>query len=454
MEYCSGGTLQKHIESRKHIGFSMLRIGGYIQQLVDGLLFIHSCNVTHRDMKSENIMMTQDLDIKISDFGTGKALPEGCDGAMTMTGGDIMVIPPEFAHRAQGVPTMGLVGPKYDMWGLGCIIGEMVTLKILRKDRCRQQPLCLNQKEYSELIKECKEAHKGRFYSLIHGLLQKDPNKRLSSSEVSQILEEALRTVKPPLSSSAQCATIERLLMQGYTQAQCDEVWQMFRQADVDGIGQVSIKNLRALLAMLHIQASATVLMKQFGNTHTDGMNFMEFATWWLGRNTTWVPSQILNQAAPDQTVLKIFSITPEVYEILQTEFLAWDPDNSGTITVYALYLIATGKLGLQFEWDSFTATCGQDWADKVMTFSDVLYWCQESVDWRRKSLIMEKAKGETTYNQGDPVSLLRSSGAWEKATVQEVKDNTYVIVFNGNTKVIPFKLAGKFLKSLNSALC
>ena len=42
---------------------------------------------------------------------------------------------------------------------------------------------------------------------------------------------------------------------------------------------QVTIKNLRALLAMLHIQASATVLMKQFGETHTDGMNFMEFAT-------------------------------------------------------------------------------------------------------------------------------------------------------------------------------
>lgn len=30
---------------------------------------------------------------------------------MTMTGGDVMVIPPEFAHRAQGVPRMGLVGP-------------------------------------------------------------------------------------------------------------------------------------------------------------------------------------------------------------------------------------------------------------------------------------------------------------------------------------------------------
>ena len=59
MEYCGGGTLRKHIEDRKKKGFSVMRIGGYIQQLADGLRFIHSRNVTHRDMKSENIMMTK-----------------------------------------------------------------------------------------------------------------------------------------------------------------------------------------------------------------------------------------------------------------------------------------------------------------------------------------------------------------------------------------------------------
>ena len=53
---------------------------------------------------------------------------------------------------------------------------------------------------------------------------------------------------------------------------------------------------------------------------------------------------------------------------------------------------------------------------------------------------------------QGDHVSLLRSSGAWEAAVVQEVKEASYVIAFTGNTKEIPFRLSEKFLRPAEPA--
>ena len=147
MEFCGGGTLQGHIRDRKTPGqgFSSFRIFGYLAHLSDGVAYIHSQGVTHRDLKSENIMLTTECNLKISDFGCGKTLPEGSTGAMTMTGGDLMVVPPEFSAIAQGIPQLSLVSPAYDMWGLGCILSEMATLKLMRQDRCHSRPLALHQ---------------------------------------------------------------------------------------------------------------------------------------------------------------------------------------------------------------------------------------------------------------------------------------------------------------------
>ena len=40
------------------------------------LNFIHQCNVVHRDIKPANIFVTNDLQVKIGDFGISRTLPE------------------------------------------------------------------------------------------------------------------------------------------------------------------------------------------------------------------------------------------------------------------------------------------------------------------------------------------------------------------------------------------
>ena len=42
--------------------------------------FLHSCNIIHRDIKSANIFLTEDLQVKIGDFGLSRSLPENLTG--------------------------------------------------------------------------------------------------------------------------------------------------------------------------------------------------------------------------------------------------------------------------------------------------------------------------------------------------------------------------------------
>lgn len=43
---------------------------------LNAMNFIHQCNVVHRDIKPANIFLTEDLDVKIGDFGISRSLPE------------------------------------------------------------------------------------------------------------------------------------------------------------------------------------------------------------------------------------------------------------------------------------------------------------------------------------------------------------------------------------------
>lgn len=78
MELCSGGNLEnvwKELEkNNKFIPEDV--VWKYLAQLSTGLEYLHSNKIIHRDLKPENILLDSEGNVKISDFGVSKIMPE------------------------------------------------------------------------------------------------------------------------------------------------------------------------------------------------------------------------------------------------------------------------------------------------------------------------------------------------------------------------------------------
>jgi len=89
LEFLGGGDLAA-LRRREPIGLK--RSLFYLQQVCGGLAHAHECNVIHRDIKPQNLLLTEDREVvKIADFGVAKL--EGGDGAITRVGTNIYAAP-------------------------------------------------------------------------------------------------------------------------------------------------------------------------------------------------------------------------------------------------------------------------------------------------------------------------------------------------------------------------
>lgn len=120
MQYIQGTTLSKLIHDEKKLDYP--RIIGIAKQIGRGLKYAHQCDIVHRDIKSGNIMVEPGDKIYISDFGIAKVI----DAPSITTTGMAMGTPEYMApEQCEG----SLVDGQSDIYGLGCIIYEMVTGK-------------------------------------------------------------------------------------------------------------------------------------------------------------------------------------------------------------------------------------------------------------------------------------------------------------------------------------
>lgn len=57
-----------------------------LRQVVDGVIYLHSHRIIHRDLSLNNLLLTKDLRVKIADFGLATQLNEPHEKHMTMCG--------------------------------------------------------------------------------------------------------------------------------------------------------------------------------------------------------------------------------------------------------------------------------------------------------------------------------------------------------------------------------
>jgi serine/threonine protein kinase len=195
MEYCNGGSLlkclQKYIQKYKK-PFSEQFVQHLMRQIVSGLIYIHDHNIIHRNIKLDNILVKFASEDDKNNLNMMKAQIKICDFGISIRG--------EIAFTAIGTPAyidpiiLKKVSERNDLknsegynksadiWSLGAVCYEMLIGKRVFNGRSMKDLYHnVESGNYSIPTSLSKEV-----VSFINGMLQYDPDKRLTAKDLSR----------------------------------------------------------------------------------------------------------------------------------------------------------------------------------------------------------------------------------------------------------------------------
>ena len=112
MELCAGGDLLNFVRKRKKLDEPLAKV--LFKQIIEGIGYIHSKKVLHRDIKLDNILLDGKGHVKIADFGVSKSVKKG--ELMFEQSGTPAYIAPEI------IRDKGYKGFKADLWSAGVVL--------------------------------------------------------------------------------------------------------------------------------------------------------------------------------------------------------------------------------------------------------------------------------------------------------------------------------------------
>jgi Tol biopolymer transport system component/predicted Ser/Thr protein kinase len=140
MEYVKGEDLAQRLARGR---LSVQQVLGFARQVSDALQSAHETGVIHRDLKPANILITPADQVKVLDFGLAKAFEADASApvnptlspTLTSAGTTAGVILGTAAYmspeQARGEP----VDKRADIWAFGCVLYEMLTGRMIFKER-------------------------------------------------------------------------------------------------------------------------------------------------------------------------------------------------------------------------------------------------------------------------------------------------------------------------------
>ncbi|KAJ7385718.1 hypothetical protein OS493_013749 [Desmophyllum pertusum] len=126
-EFAAGGDLMDYICYRRKLG--EVEVRKFIRQTVSAVHYLHQGGILHRDLKVENLLLDDDYNIKIIDFGLSNTLfvssPDGQstrEYLKTQCGSPAYAAPEILGHKPYG--------PEVDVWSIGVNMYAMLTGKL------------------------------------------------------------------------------------------------------------------------------------------------------------------------------------------------------------------------------------------------------------------------------------------------------------------------------------
>ncbi|CDW78816.1 UNKNOWN [Stylonychia lemnae] len=170
MELCAGGDLLNYVRKRRKLKEDSAKL--IFRQIIEGLGYIHSKNILHRDIKLDNILLDGKGKVKIADFGVSKLVKPG--ETMREQCGTPAYIAPEI------IRDKGYQGFKADIWSAGVVLYAMLYGTVPFKANNMQDLHKLILKAKYNLKDEISEEAK----DLLRKMLELDVSQRLTIKQV------------------------------------------------------------------------------------------------------------------------------------------------------------------------------------------------------------------------------------------------------------------------------
>lgn len=176
LEMCKKGVVMKVGLDERAEPYKEEACRCWFRDMILGIEYLHAQGVVHRDIKPDNCLITKDDVLKIVDFGVSEMFEKASDMATAKSAGSPAFMPPELCVAKHGQVS----GRAADIWSMG------ITLFCLRYGH-----IPFEQHGVLELYESIRNddlrlenEQDANFTDLIHRLLEKDPEKRITMDEI------------------------------------------------------------------------------------------------------------------------------------------------------------------------------------------------------------------------------------------------------------------------------
>ncbi|KAJ3089463.1 Serine/threonine-protein kinase plk4 [Quaeritorhiza haematococci] len=117
-ELCKNGELYRYIQQR-HGALTEPEARTVMHQIVSALQYLHTNGIIHRDLKLSNLLLTENYDVKLADFGLAVKMIDPDAEQKTMCGTPNYISPEILSRQPYGLAS--------DVWSLGCMLVTLLT---------------------------------------------------------------------------------------------------------------------------------------------------------------------------------------------------------------------------------------------------------------------------------------------------------------------------------------
>ncbi|KAL3628810.1 Serine/threonine-protein kinase ht1 [Castilleja foliolosa] len=177
-EYYPGGSLRKYLHQQEPYSLPLTLVVKLALDIAHGMQYLHAQGILHRDLKSENLLLDEDMCVKVADFGIS-CLESQCGSAKGFTGTYRWMAPEMIKEKHHT--------KKVDVYSFGIVMWELLTALTPFDDMTPEQAaFAVCQKNARPpLPSSCPTL----FRRLIHRCWSGNPDKRPQFDEIVSLLE-------------------------------------------------------------------------------------------------------------------------------------------------------------------------------------------------------------------------------------------------------------------------